>query len=121
MLPNKNLLENLVDPCEHYIKYGAKEQRNPNNFFDEQGYLNRNPDVAKDVEKGKWISGYEHFMHHGCHEGRTPDGIYDENKYVNYHNDLSVLKSNGDMDCAYMHCLQYGIAEGRDFCSELYS
>ena len=45
------MLENLVDPCEHYIKHGAKEHRNPNNFFDEQGYLDKNPDVAKDFEK----------------------------------------------------------------------
>ncbi len=38
--------------------------------FDEQAYLDNNPDVAASVQRGEWASGQEHFAAVGYFEGR---------------------------------------------------
>ena len=54
-----------IDPIIHYIKYGAREGRNPNPFFDTTFYLNRYEDVAKSK-----INPLLHYILHGQYEGR---------------------------------------------------
>lgn len=39
--------------------------------FEEQSYLESNPDVAAEVESGRLKSGRTHFDLYGCHENRT--------------------------------------------------
>jgi hypothetical protein len=36
-----------VDPLEHYIRYGAREGRDPNRLFSSSWYLASNPDVTE--------------------------------------------------------------------------
>ena len=50
---------------------GRAARRIPlNPTFDEETYLQENPDIAAAVRKGAFASGYEHYLRHGCLEGR---------------------------------------------------
>lgn len=49
--------------------------------FDENGYLQANPDVAAEVAAGHQKSGFLHYLLHGQHEGRTRSGV---NAYASY-------------------------------------
>jgi Predicted glycosyltransferases len=69
-----------IDPIIHYIKYGAREGRNPNPFFDTTFYLNRHEDVAKSR-----INPLLHYILHGQYEGRKAKTETDrELKLYNY-------------------------------------
>ena len=59
--------ENGMNPIEHYIKFGSKENRNPSPDFDTKWYLQNYPDVAK-----KGINPLEHYILHGRGEFRSP-------------------------------------------------
>ena len=119
LMANKDLFENLVDPAQHYMNYGAKEGRNPSKFFNEKEYLSMNLDVKAAVEKGDLLSGFAHFANYGCKEGRSPDGIYDEEQYSSSNPDIASLKMSGAMQCAYFHCIEFGFMEGRDGCADI--
>ena len=54
-----------MDPCEHYLKYGWKEGRNPSPLFDGNAYLRTYPDVKR-ANRNPLI----HFIGHGRREGR---------------------------------------------------
>ena len=54
-----------MDPCEHYLKYGWKEGRNPSPLFDGNAYLQTYPDVKR-ANRNPLI----HFIGHGRREGR---------------------------------------------------
>lgn len=41
------------------------------NFWDEQAYLNANPDVAQAVREGRVSSGYNHWLSYGKNENRS--------------------------------------------------
>ena len=56
---------NDVDPIMHYLRFGAKEGRNPSSEFDTGFYYRRNPDVL--IEK---INPLVHYILHGKKEGR---------------------------------------------------
>ena len=56
---------------DHYFSIGMKEKYSPNAAFDEEFYLNANPDVAKAVQAGVFFCGFEHYVRHGCVEGRS--------------------------------------------------
>lgn len=64
-----DVLENSVDPAEHYFEYGAYEGRNPGPFFDTGFYLSRHADVA---ESGQ--NPLVHFIRHGRDEARSIGG-----------------------------------------------
>ena len=49
--------------------------------FDEQGYLRRYQDVAKNVAKGEFRSGYEHYKKFGRFEDRLASAICDTSSY----------------------------------------
>jgi glycosyltransferase involved in cell wall biosynthesis len=54
-----------LDPIEHYVAYGAAENRNPSPHFDTAAYLLENPDVAR-----SGLNPLVHFVLHGQGEGR---------------------------------------------------
>lgn len=66
---------------QHYLTYGLKEGRsgsaqdiNPTTAgYNQTGYLNANPDVAKAVQAGT-MNPMEHFIQYGSTEGRSPNG-----------------------------------------------
>ena len=56
-----------VDPLEHYVRYGAREGRDPHRLFSSSWYLANNPDVT---ESG--LNPLAHFALCGAKEGRNP-------------------------------------------------
>lgn len=58
---NKN-----VEPIMHYIKYGAKEGRNPHADFITEFYLNKYKDISVDR-----INPFAHYILYGKNEGRV--------------------------------------------------
>ena len=55
-----------MDPARHYLKYGAKEGRDPGPAFDTKSYLQRNPDVGASGQ-----NPLVHYLRYGMQEGRT--------------------------------------------------
>lgn len=53
------------DPIEHYLRFGAKELRDPGPCFSTSSYLADNPDVA---EAG--VNALHHYLKYGTHEKR---------------------------------------------------
>lgn len=56
-----------VDPAQHYLRFGAKEGRNPSPRFDTRFYLASYPDVALHD-----VNPLVHFIRFGRAEGRMP-------------------------------------------------
>ena len=54
-----------LDPVVHYIRFGAREGRNPGPYFSETNYRNQYPDVA-----ATGVSALEHYELFGRAEGR---------------------------------------------------
>jgi len=55
-----------LDPIEHYLAYGAAENRNPSPYFETAAYLLANPDVAR-----SGVNPLVHFILYGQAEGRN--------------------------------------------------
>ena len=55
-----------VDPITHYLRYGAKEGRDPSAEFDTKFYYRRNANVLR-----KKINPLVHYILHGKKEGRV--------------------------------------------------
>ncbi len=87
MYPDVQLAVNMgrfKNAYEHYTKWGKKEGRKPFNKdilkdsqsesaeFNEQEYLDMNPDVQEAVNMGRLKSGYDHYLNWGKKEGRKP-------------------------------------------------
>lgn len=60
-----DVAKNKLDPAGHYLKYGAKEGRNPGPYFDAKWYLSTYRDVA---ESG--MNPLLHYVLHGRNEKR---------------------------------------------------
>jgi len=73
---NPDLGEAGVDPLAHYFRYGWREGRWPNPYFDPSWYLSRNRDVR---EKG--FEPLLHYIEHGEAEGRQPVAWFDPEWY----------------------------------------
>lgn len=58
---------NGMDPLVHFIRFGAKEKRNPSADFDSRWYLENYPDVAK-----SGINPLAHYILYGREELRLP-------------------------------------------------
>jgi GT2 family glycosyltransferase len=57
-----------IDPALHYLRYGAREGRNPSPYFDSEWYLQQNPDV-----RSAGANPLVHYLKHGSAEGRHPN------------------------------------------------
>ena len=77
-----DIAESGVDPVRHYLKYGAKEGRNPCAFFDTNYYLKNNQDVAR-----RKINPLLHFCRVGWKELRNPHPDFDVWWYWSTHLD----------------------------------
>ncbi len=58
-----------LDPVEHYLRFGAREGRNPSRLFRTNEYLSRYPDV-----RAAGANPFLHFILHGAAEGRVASG-----------------------------------------------
>src|ERR1700677_3265153 len=68
-----DIRDKKLDVARHYLKYGAREGRNPHPYFDTRFYLDENPDVAR-----SGMNPLVHYILHGAKEGRNPRPITDE-------------------------------------------
>lgn len=62
-----------MDPIEHYIRYGAKQRRNPNAQFDSDWYERQNTDIVA-MRKTPLV----HYIKRGILEGRSPSPPWHE-------------------------------------------
>ncbi|WP_162917043.1 glycosyltransferase [Dongia deserti] len=92
-----------VDPLRHYIRYGAREGRDPNRLFSSSWYLASNPDVAKAE-----LNPLLHFILCGAKEGRSPGPLFDTKWYLDANPDVAAAGIN-----PLLHFLRHGASEGR--------
>jgi len=86
------------------------------NLFDEEFYLNSNPDVAEAVDDGLFDSGLEHFFEFGLAEERDPSAIlsfFTEESYLDSNPDVDDAVSAGNFVNGLEHFLIFGVNEGR--------
>jgi hypothetical protein len=82
--------------------------------FDEAWYLERYPDVAGAVKKGKFSSARNHFVECGYFEGRFPFAVdVDEMWYLKENADVAAAVKEGVVESATEHYYQTGYLEGR--------
>jgi len=73
---NADLDEAGLDPLVHYSRYGWREGRWPNPYFDPAWYLRRNRDVRENGSEPLL-----HYIEHGEAEGRQPVAWFDPEWY----------------------------------------
>lgn len=77
--------------------------------FNENKYLEENPDVAAAVEAGVFETGYAHFMEHGLREGRG----FDEQKYLEENTKVAEAIKKHGFASGLDHFIEFGAEEGR--------
>lgn len=83
-------------------------------LFDENYYLNQNPDVFVAIKQGFIASGYQHFLLSGIDEGRNPSPIYNEQFYRANNFGVDQAIEFGLIESGLKHFLLFGHEEGRD-------
>ena len=103
--------------------------------FNEQDYLNLNPDVYAAVARGVYTSGHDHYIHIGYTEGRRinyqcndnqnsgPDiqiqpapnagCAFDEQAYLSFNPDVYAAVGRGVYSSGYDHYIHIGYTENR--------
>jgi glycosyltransferase involved in cell wall biosynthesis len=92
-----------VDPVQHYVRYGAREGRDPNRLFSSSWYLASNPDVTESR-----LNPLVHFVLRGAKEGRNPGPLFDTKWYLDANPDVAAAGIN-----PLLHFLRHGAREGR--------
>ncbi|NET25583.1 hypothetical protein [Okeania sp. SIO1I7] len=82
-------------------------------LFDENLYLDVNPDVAEAVNNGIVQSGFDHFIRFGQFEGRDPSIFFDTNFYLTNNPDVTALVQQNSIT-PIQHFIQVGQFENRD-------
>ena len=82
-------------------------------LFDEEFYLNANPDVAEAVASGEIRSAFRHFERFGQFEGRDPSLLFDTAYYLAENPDVAAAVASGEQDSAFKHFRKFGQFEGR--------
>ncbi|AFZ45543.1 outer membrane adhesin like protein [Halothece sp. PCC 7418] len=86
-------------------------------LFDEEFYLNNNPDVAEAVDTGLFETGVEHFLEFGIEEERAPSlilSLFTEDSYLENNPDVEDAVIAGDFVNGLDHFLIFGMNEGRN-------
>lgn len=78
-----------------------------NELFNENFYLERNPDVAGAIANGTFSSAFEHYNAFGKFEGRSPSIVFDSPFYFNNNPNLAFEVAVDDY-------IQFGQFENRD-------
>jgi hypothetical protein len=95
---------------EHYLAWGAGENRAPNIWFDAQYYRANNPDLQTMTA----VELFQHYEMYGYAEGRVPNALYADFDAAAYLADYADLEPGGiTLASALNHYLTFGIAEGR--------
>jgi hypothetical protein len=95
---------------EHYLQWGAGEDRAPNAWFDAQYYRANNPDLQSLTA----VELFQHYELHGYAEARVPSAAYAKFDAAQYLADYSDLGTGGiTAATALNHYLTFGLDEGR--------
>ena len=94
---------------EHFQKQGLAEGRTSvSAFYNEQLYLQKYPDVARDVSgAGTLKSGLQHYIEYGEAEGRSP-GAFDELAYRQKYPDVNAAIAAGAFSSGLQHFIRHG-------------
>lgn len=111
----------LGSGLQHFQQYGIREGRtNVSPNWNEQLYLQFNPDVAANTGSGRFFSsGLQHFIQFGEREGRRGapvlenTGGFDEDYYLSLYPDVASAIASGQFDSAVSHYNRRGLFEGR--------
>jgi len=101
---NPDVAATGMDPLEHYIRFGANEERNPNPLFFSSWYIARNPEV---LESG--VNPLQHFAQANLNGGSHPNPLFDSVFYLEANPDVAAAGLN-----PLEHYLKVGSREGRD-------
>ncbi|MFB2971537.1 matrixin family metalloprotease [Aerosakkonema sp. BLCC-F183] len=104
----------ITSGYDHFVQFGARENRAPSQVFNGNYYFSLYPDVAAAVNNNTFRSGYDHFLQFGAREGRDPIPEFNSGYYLSRYPDIAPAINNGTLRSAYDHFLQYGTREGRD-------
>ena len=104
---------------EHFEKFGqAAGLTKISRYFDEDTYLEGNPDLKPFVRtvnpNAPFATGLDHFIQYGYEEGRTrvsPE--YDEAFYLANNQQLQPFIQNGTFKNDYQHFIEFGIKGGQ--------
>ena len=104
---------------KHFEKFGqAAGLTKISRYFDEDTYLEGNPDLKPFVRtvnpNAPFATGLDHFIQYGYEEGRTrvsPE--YDEGFYLANNRELQPFIQNGTFKNGYQHFIEFGIKDGQ--------
>lgn len=65
------------DPLDVYLSADKYRTLSPNRLFDEIFYRQSNPDVARHIYEGVFLSGLHHYVAYGAAEGRMPNAEFE--------------------------------------------
>ena len=82
--------------------------------FNEEAYLNANPDVATAIRKGDELGAHEHFARFGFFEEREGAGPeFDEAYYLKHNKDVAAAVKSGEWTSGWQHYHREGMFEWR--------
>lgn len=82
--------------------------------FDQEWYLDHNPDVQQEIGKGNGLTARGHYQMSGYFEGRMPfEPPVDQNWYLEAYPDVRESIARGEISDALSHFLGSGYREGR--------
>ncbi len=91
-----------AEPTQHFLHFGHKEGRSPNEFFDPAWYISNYPSIWSTTE------ALLNYVGSGWREGRNPGPCFDGRRYLAEYPDVA----SADIE-PLLHYLTYGRAEGR--------
>ncbi|MGB3561307.1 MAG: hypothetical protein WBA24_22420 [Geitlerinemataceae cyanobacterium] len=100
---------------EHFVKHGAKENRQFSRLFDRDFYFKQYSDVRELVARGETTATL-HFFQFGIQENRQPNALFNPVVYLNLNLDIKAAVENNEFT-AIGHFFQFGAFEGRSFTS----
>ena len=98
----------------HYLRRGARFGLSPNPLFNELYYRRLYPDVAREIQTGRWSCAFEQYVAHGAAKGQSPNWFFDGGFYRTTNVDLTDdgLQGGGFAD-SFTHYLLVGLKEHR--------
>lgn len=85
---NPDVAQAGTDALNHYIRFGAKELRDPHPLFDTKHYLERYPQVTQSAE-----NPLNHYIEHGAAELYDPHPLFDADYYAQQYGDEPQAKA----------------------------
>lgn len=82
-------------------------------LFDENFYLETNPEVSEAINNSILQNGFDHFIQFGQFEGRDPSIFFDTNFYLTNNPDIAALVQQNSIT-PIQHFIQVGQLENRD-------